>query len=522
MKHLRPISLCNILYKIIAKVLTNRLKSILLHNIPESSAFIPGRLILDNSLVAAEIAHYMHKKTSGWNGIMALKLDICKAYHRLEWNYLEAIMRKMRFSEVWIGLIMLSGELGKKNIHGIDWRTLCKPKWDGGLGFRDLYFVGTIAKFWWRLVKSPVSLAFQLLKVHHFPKCEFLKATCNTNSSYCWRSILAARNVLTKALRWQVGSGNTVRVWEDDWIPCEFFFKVITPPSPPWTKETIVDGLILNGVDVWNMSLLRQLFSEEEGASGSSSRNNERVMCKKVWEALETIEHVLRDCPMATAVLFSHLGLRVSNGNNVSLLDWLASLAHTATKATFELVLMQLWSIWRARNDLLWNGNQTLPSELSLRAVEWLEAFQKWHLPPKISKTVQKQRWYKPERGWIKCNFDRAWNERTRNEGIGVILRNCNGGFIAAYLGSFESVTSPLHVEMIIARRAICFVIQICSSDVQMVFEGYSLITLAVMRCTRDDTSIVSPIINDIRLFLLQLSHVKLNHVRNEANFGAH
>lgn len=86
----------------------------------------------------------------------------------------------------------------------------------------------------------------------------------NINSSYCRRSILAARNVLTKGLRWQVGSGSTIRVWEDDWIPHESFFKVITLPSLPWTKEMIVDRLILNGVGVWNMSLLRQLFSEKE------------------------------------------------------------------------------------------------------------------------------------------------------------------------------------------------------------------------------------------------------------------
>lgn len=61
-----------------------------------------------------------------------------------------------------------------------------------------------------------------------------------------------------------MGSGFTVRVWKDDWIPRESFFKVVTPLSLPWTRETTVDRLILNGVGVWNMSLLRQLFSEEE------------------------------------------------------------------------------------------------------------------------------------------------------------------------------------------------------------------------------------------------------------------
>lgn len=52
-----------------------------------------------------------------------------------------------------------SGEPGKKKIHWIDWRTLCKPKWDGGLGFRDLYAfnLALLAKQAWRLVRSPDS-----------------------------------------------------------------------------------------------------------------------------------------------------------------------------------------------------------------------------------------------------------------------------------------------------------------------------------------------------------------------------
>ena len=72
-------------YKIVAKVLTNRLKSIMPKIIsPTQSAFIPGRLIFNNTLVATEIAHHMHKSSSGWNGVMALKLDISKAHDRLE------------------------------------------------------------------------------------------------------------------------------------------------------------------------------------------------------------------------------------------------------------------------------------------------------------------------------------------------------------------------------------------------------------------------------------------------------
>nr|XP_028952454.1 uncharacterized protein LOC114822290 [Malus domestica] len=91
-----------------AKVLTNRLKLILPHVIsPPQSVFVLGRLISDNYLVAAEVAHYMHKRSSGVHGFMALKLDISKAYDRVEWKFLEAMMHRMGFSNRWIRTIML-------------------------------------------------------------------------------------------------------------------------------------------------------------------------------------------------------------------------------------------------------------------------------------------------------------------------------------------------------------------------------------------------------------------------------
>ena len=107
MINFRPINLCNVMYKIISKVLKNRLKQVLPHIISSTqSAFVPGCLITNIVLVAYETLHAMHSRKKGKKGSIALKLDISKAYDRVEWSSLQGIIQRMGFPEGWIKRVM--------------------------------------------------------------------------------------------------------------------------------------------------------------------------------------------------------------------------------------------------------------------------------------------------------------------------------------------------------------------------------------------------------------------------------
>lgn len=95
----RPISLCNVIYRIVAKTIANRLKQIL-HSIvtPTQSAFVPNRLITDNIIIGYECLYKIRSYKSKNEGLVALKLDISKAYDKVEWKFLESTMRRLGFS----------------------------------------------------------------------------------------------------------------------------------------------------------------------------------------------------------------------------------------------------------------------------------------------------------------------------------------------------------------------------------------------------------------------------------------
>lgn len=94
------IRLYNVIYKLVSKVLANKLKRILLDIISKNKCtFILERLITDNVNVAYEVLNSMKTRQKGKMGSMVVKLDIFKTYDKLVWIFLEEMMWRLRFAE---------------------------------------------------------------------------------------------------------------------------------------------------------------------------------------------------------------------------------------------------------------------------------------------------------------------------------------------------------------------------------------------------------------------------------------
>lgn len=91
------------IYRVIAKTIANRLKEnfhlVISHT---QSALIPGRLITDNIIIGYECLHKIRLSKSEKGGMVAVKLDVKKAYDRVEWSFLKHKMEVMGFSLNWV------------------------------------------------------------------------------------------------------------------------------------------------------------------------------------------------------------------------------------------------------------------------------------------------------------------------------------------------------------------------------------------------------------------------------------
>ncbi|XP_052490847.1 uncharacterized mitochondrial protein AtMg00310-like [Gossypium raimondii] len=109
---------------------------------------------------------------------------------------------------------------GKKGIHWCQWEFMCRPKEEGGMGFRNMaqFNVALLAKQGWRIMNNQNALVTKVFKAKYFSDDNFLNSRLGNSSSYVWKSIWAAKDLLKKGHCWRVGTGTNICI-SDAWIP---------------------------------------------------------------------------------------------------------------------------------------------------------------------------------------------------------------------------------------------------------------------------------------------------------------
>ncbi|XP_019168526.1 PREDICTED: uncharacterized protein LOC109164444 [Ipomoea nil] len=284
---LRPIALSNVIYRIMAKMMANRMKPLMDEVISESqSAFIPDRLITDNILIAAEananeagavtdclavyekllgqVVNY-HKSNICFSKNTCVEdrdevsqiLGVVQAPNfgkylglpsfvgrnkKAAFSYIEDKIRqrigswiKKLLSQTAIERTMNRYWWGTGSEHGIHWKAwdrLCIPKEFGGLGFKDLraFNLAMLGKQAWRWLTKGDSLVAHVYKARYYPKDSFSEACLGNNPSFCWRSIMAAKGLVCGGVIRRIGNGESTLIWDYPWLQEDDIFDLIDIP----------------------------------------------------------------------------------------------------------------------------------------------------------------------------------------------------------------------------------------------------------------------------------------------------
>ena len=132
-------------------------------------------------------------------------------------------------------------------MHWVRWEELCKPKEQGGMGFKDLlrFNDALLAKQTWRLPHDKSTLFYRIFKARFFPHCSIMEATCPSSVSYAWKSIIKARDVIKHGAIWRIDYGKSIPICGDRWLPQKHSPLVLSPQVGELAEakvNSLIDG----------------------------------------------------------------------------------------------------------------------------------------------------------------------------------------------------------------------------------------------------------------------------------------
>ncbi|KAG7556738.1 Reverse transcriptase domain [Arabidopsis suecica] len=190
---------------------------------PALSAFLPGRLLDENVLLATEIVHGYNWRNIESRGM--LKVDLRKAFDSVRWDFIISALRAISMPERFLWFGSIDAGKGAK----IAWSGVCLPKKEGGVGLRrfSAWNKTFCLRFIWLLFVKSGSLGAAWHKTHYIKKNAFWLIDEGVRDPWTWKMLFRLRPLAERFLKAHVFNGEKVFFCFDNWTPFGPLIKFI-------------------------------------------------------------------------------------------------------------------------------------------------------------------------------------------------------------------------------------------------------------------------------------------------------
>lgn len=206
--------------------------------------------------------------------------------------------------------------------------------------------------------------------------------------------------------------------------------------------------------------------------------------------------------------------------------SWLKLMFDNISSSKHADVVTLCWSIWRSRNDVVWNQRHTKVTKTVADArqylIQWKTTQTRSYVTP-LQPLVEGDGalvWVKPQPNKIKVSVDAAVFDDRGGVGFGLVARDSDGQLIEAKAIFQPSVVSPLLAETMAFKEPLSWMETRGWSEATV--ESDCLVMVQAVRSTTSFRSYFGLLIEDCRNSLLSLNNVKLFYVKRSANMVAH
>lgn len=442
----------------------------------------------------------------------------------------------------------------------------------------------------------------RVLKAKYYRRTDFLNARCDLSPSYIWRSIIYGKELLHQGLRWRIGDGHAVRVFQDPWLPAPGSFKPIASLRFLQITTTVAD-LIHHGV--WREDLLQVLFCQRDkelitniplspdggkdeliwhytptgrftvssaylvgiqsmqlsmascstvssdwlllwmqdlppkvfifawqlchnslatGLNLTRRRIKASGCCPRCPTVVEDDHHLFFHCPFAKLVwreshLFPYKLLSAAQ-------SWLQFFQIVAEHSPehpnlLSKIIICLWGIWRARNDLIFNHKNHLPQRIATTALDYLSSFQVASPDssvPKLRGCDHPTRWLPPANASLKLNTDGSF--LSNRAGYGFVLRNHEGRVLKSGSGPLLYATSAEHAEVMALRKSLENIQEFWSHDFSVELDCQKVVDQ--LHSVTQNMSALGAVIESLKCFLRRIGVENIHFSPRVTNSAAH